>query len=153
MSTAEYMNEMSNIEPTDTPEKRALFEKLHESAKEIHTAEMGEITRFKSIMDKLMAIEIDIHMIKKHFNIVPILGESALKGAVSNQRKELTTKESICDTAPYPTCNGAEGVREWKLKLLLEDLAFMHKEFYQMEQKQERFRRLVNLKKNLNKNY
>lgn len=73
MSTAEYSNEMSEIMETNTPDQKEVFEKLHEKALKIHTAEMSEIERFKSIMDKLMTIQSDVDMIKKHFNIVPIL--------------------------------------------------------------------------------
>ena len=82
MSTAEYGNTMSNIEPTNTTEQMKAFSQfdssvqLHGKAKQIHTANMDEIIRFKAIMDKLMAIETDIHMIKKHFNIVSIIGNS-----------------------------------------------------------------------------
>ena len=76
MSTAEYGNTMSNIEPTNTTEQMKAFSQLHGKAKQIHTANMDEIIRFKAIMDKLMAIETDIHMIKKHFNIVTIIGNS-----------------------------------------------------------------------------
>lgn len=74
MSTAEYEGNMSEIAPADTQEQREAFAKLHSFAKKIHTAEIGDIEQFKSIMDKLMAIEADIKQIKKHFNIVHIVG-------------------------------------------------------------------------------
>ena len=74
MSTAEYKNNMSDIQQTDTPAKVALFAKLHKTANVVHTADMDEIRRFKSIMDKLMTIESDIKLIKRHFNIVTIIG-------------------------------------------------------------------------------
>jgi len=74
MSTAEYSEGMSEIMPTDTMEETEAFKKLHELAQKIHTAEMGEIEKFKSIMDRLISLESDIKLIKKHFNIVEIIG-------------------------------------------------------------------------------
>lgn len=75
MSTAEYENQMSEIHQLGNPVADAQFRKLHEAAKKIHTDDLSRIEQFKSIMDKLMSIESDITLIKKHFNIVEIIGK------------------------------------------------------------------------------
>jgi len=79
MSTAEYPEEMSEIAQTETPDQVKAFQKLHEAADKIHTAELPEIKRFKSLMDRLISIESDIKLIKEHLNIVPII-KGALQG-------------------------------------------------------------------------
>lgn len=79
MSTAEYQDH-SEIEPTNTEEQASAFAMFHEKAQKIHTAEMGEIERFKAIMDRLMSIESDVKAIKQHFSIVPIFGQLGDKG-------------------------------------------------------------------------
>ena len=79
MSTAEYPDHMSKIEPTDTQDQVAAFAKLHGASEKLHTAELSEIERFKSIMDRLISIESDITLIKKHFNIVEIIGQQSIQ--------------------------------------------------------------------------
>ena len=74
MSTAEYPERMSEIMETDTPEQKEVFKDLHKAASKLHEAELPEIERFKSVMDRLINIESDLALIKKHFNIVPIIG-------------------------------------------------------------------------------
>ena len=71
---AEYDDGMSDIMPVNNEEEEKKFKELHEGfAKKLHIAELPELERFKSIMDRLIAIETDIKLIKKHFNIVHII--------------------------------------------------------------------------------
>lgn len=74
MATAEYDDKMSNVEQIENQQALDRMRELHSAAKKIHVGDLQEIEQFKSIMDKLMAIEKDLTLIKKHFNIVHLIG-------------------------------------------------------------------------------
>ena len=73
MATAEYPDFMTPVSEVKSEEELEQFKKVHELANKIHAGGMDEIGRFQSIMSRLMSIEKDLSLIKKHFNIVHII--------------------------------------------------------------------------------
>ena len=77
MGTAEF-NDGSFGDPKPLSEKSLRNDLLEDikqaNAKVAHVGLMEELDRHKQVMESIKNIQDDIKMIKKHFNIVPIIG-------------------------------------------------------------------------------